>query len=574
MKSNTILKLLTSASFVLLLGTVTLSFLFRFWKLDTIPYGLNWDEAAYGYNAYSILVTGKDEWGRWFPLFLKSFGDYKPALLSYLQIPFIQLLGLTILATRVPVALLSCISVFSWFLIQKNYAFFKNSAHKQFLLYLGTLLFSTAPWLLHYSRAAMDPIVSFSFLLLGFALFSSKKVVQRWLGVVSLLLAMYTYNSARLFVPISIVAHFVFFERENILVFVRKQFPRALQYGVVLCASVLILLFSFFTEAGARAQSVFFLNNPTIHTRTAESLTKSVVLEIPGARLFAHKGITSFYLLAKNYLVHFDPSFLFFETTISARHGFSRHGNLLLITLPLILLGAVFQKRFTKNDWFFLFWLLVSVVPSALSDDVPHSGRTLLQLPAYIYFATRGAEYLLTQAAGFRISKKIPSVELLMLVVSGLVSFNVALYFVDFYRYFPEESYGAWQGDVRTVMQYLTKEGRDEYAQVVISNELIDRSIFYAFYTAQEPQQVQASLTAVVDSFTYDNVRVSKLGICDLSQKNTLVISEKKLETIMPWQDTILAESRFGEETILGYVYNTTVFPESYLAELAQTCGK
>lgn len=574
MKSNTLSKLLSTAALVLLLGTLLLSIGFRFWKLDSIPFGANWDEAAYGYNAYSILLTGKDEWGVQFPLFLKSFGDYKPALLSYLQIPFIQLLGLNVLATRLPVALLSVVSVFAWYYIQKQYAFFKDSKHAHFLLYLGTVLFSTAPWLVHYSRAAMDPIVSFAFLMLGLALFTSKKMMTRWFGVVSLVLAMYTYNSARIFVPIIIVAQFVFFERENIFVFIQKQQPRALQYGTVFFASVLILLFSLFTEAGARAQSVFFLSNPTIHTETAEAFTRSVTLGIPGVGIFAHKGITSFYLLAKNYLVHFDPSFLFFENTLSARHGFSRHGNLLLVTLPLILLGMVFQKRSTKNDWFFLFWLLIAVIPSALSDDVPHSGRTLLQLPAYIYFATRGVEFLLTYVASLKFSKKVPVAELLMLLITGAVSFNVALYFVDMYRYFPEESYGAWQGDVRTVMEYLTEEKRNEYAQVVVSNELIDRSIFYSFYTMQDPAQVQQSLTAVADSFTHENVRVAQLGICDLSLKDSLIISEKKLETIMPWQDTILAQTRFGEPTILGYVYNTTVFPESYLAELAQSCEK
>jgi hypothetical protein len=52
--------------------------------IASTPILLNPDEAALGYNAYSILQTGKDEHGQSFPLHLKSFGDYKPALYTYI----------------------------------------------------------------------------------------------------------------------------------------------------------------------------------------------------------------------------------------------------------------------------------------------------------------------------------------------------------------------------------------------------------------------------------------------------------------------------------------------------------
>ena len=40
-----------------------LAFILRFYRLDTYPL-LNPDEAAIGYNAYSLLQTGKDEHGQ------------------------------------------------------------------------------------------------------------------------------------------------------------------------------------------------------------------------------------------------------------------------------------------------------------------------------------------------------------------------------------------------------------------------------------------------------------------------------------------------------------------------------
>jgi len=47
---------------ILLLGAF-----FRFFRLTTAPPGLNWDEVSIGYNAYSILITGRDEWDSYYP---------------------------------------------------------------------------------------------------------------------------------------------------------------------------------------------------------------------------------------------------------------------------------------------------------------------------------------------------------------------------------------------------------------------------------------------------------------------------------------------------------------------------
>jgi hypothetical protein len=67
----------------LLILIIFLAISLRFINLSTIPIGFNDDEAAFGYNAYSILKAGRDEWGRFlpFPVF-ESFGDWKLAIRS------------------------------------------------------------------------------------------------------------------------------------------------------------------------------------------------------------------------------------------------------------------------------------------------------------------------------------------------------------------------------------------------------------------------------------------------------------------------------------------------------------
>ena len=61
--------------FLILFLIVILAFLLRFYQLSTNPPGLNLDEVAIGYNAYSILRTGRDEYGKFLPIVFRSHDD-------------------------------------------------------------------------------------------------------------------------------------------------------------------------------------------------------------------------------------------------------------------------------------------------------------------------------------------------------------------------------------------------------------------------------------------------------------------------------------------------------------------
>ena len=83
-----------------------LSAFLRLWHLGSIPSSLYSDEVDQGYNAYSLLKTGKDEHGKFLPVSLRSFGDWKPPLPTYLMIPSIMIFGLNEFAVRFPSAIL------------------------------------------------------------------------------------------------------------------------------------------------------------------------------------------------------------------------------------------------------------------------------------------------------------------------------------------------------------------------------------------------------------------------------------------------------------------------------------
>jgi len=79
---------------------IAIGIFFRFYKLGITPAGFYLDEAAMGYNAYSIAKTGKDEFGKAIPLIFRSFLDFKTPIYTYILVPLIPIFGLSIYTVR------------------------------------------------------------------------------------------------------------------------------------------------------------------------------------------------------------------------------------------------------------------------------------------------------------------------------------------------------------------------------------------------------------------------------------------------------------------------------------------
>src|SRR3989344_3203012 len=139
-----------------------LSFLVRFYKAGEVPNGVNEDEAAFGYNAYSILKTGQDEHGVWFPIIsMQSFGDYKATLYSYLAIPGIIIGGLNPLTTRFPAVLFGALTSGFLFLLSRKLL------HSTPGGVAAGLLLALSPWHIYIARTAHESVIALFFIVLG-----------------------------------------------------------------------------------------------------------------------------------------------------------------------------------------------------------------------------------------------------------------------------------------------------------------------------------------------------------------------------------------------------------------------
>ena len=154
----------------------------RFFQLGQNPPGLYWDEVSLGYNAYSILTTGRDEHGEWLPLTrFKAFGDYNPPGYIYATVPSIALFGLNEFAVRFPSALFGSLTVLlTYFLV-------KEISKNRLWALLSALILAAMPWHVHFSRAAFETNVSVFWVALGsIFFFRFVKSSKNWQLIISL----------------------------------------------------------------------------------------------------------------------------------------------------------------------------------------------------------------------------------------------------------------------------------------------------------------------------------------------------------------------------------------------------
>jgi len=189
-----------------------LAFTIRFYQLNNPDHGFYLDEAAIGYNAYSILKTGKDEFGKSFPLLFRSFTDFKAPLYIYLTVLPIKILGLGIFSTRFISAFSGSIAVICIYFLLKLIT--KNN---RLLSFLTALVLTIAPWHVFYSRGAWESNLSF-LLLLGATLFcvygfTTKRRLFFLLGSIFFVLSTYAYHGQRIVAPL-IFGFYLFYYRK------------------------------------------------------------------------------------------------------------------------------------------------------------------------------------------------------------------------------------------------------------------------------------------------------------------------------------------------------------------------
>ena len=132
----------------LLVGVIVVGGLLRTWGWPDVPRGLNQDEVSAGYEAWSLLTTGKDRWGSPWPAYFASWGTGQNVLYSYLSIPFIALGGMTAAALRAVQLLAGLLTLVLVYPVAERA---RSGAG-----FWATLVVAVSPWHLMLSRWALE----------------------------------------------------------------------------------------------------------------------------------------------------------------------------------------------------------------------------------------------------------------------------------------------------------------------------------------------------------------------------------------------------------------------------------
>lgn len=452
---------------VILLIALTL----RVWKLGSIPAGLTPDEASLGYNAYSILKTGRDEYGKFLPIIFKSFGDYKPGLYVYLAVPFVANLGLNEFAVRLPSALAGVASVWLLYLLVRE--LFKNEK----LAIVSGLVMALNPWSIYFSRGAWEVNVALTLTLAGIYFFFKSRVESKYfiLSCLFFALTLLTYQGAKLATGIVILILLVLYWRDIIKF---KAQHLALGLGVATIIS-LPIIFSFFIGQTARLNvfSVFSYPRPKDYLQTflnegGEKVNSLTYYLFHSEALNFARGVLG------RYFNHFSTRFLFFEGDWqNPRHTPPYQGVLVLGDLVLLVFGfAALVKMGAKKEVLFVWlWLALAPLPSILSRDQVHAARALNMSIPLIILISLGLT---------KVSKKF-------LPLVGLIYLGSYVYFLDaYFIHVPAHGSEYWQYGYKQMVEVITPIQKN-YKAVYIEQSFAQPYIYFLFFQKYDPASYQ-----------------------------------------------------------------------------------
>ncbi len=485
-----------------LFGVILLAVFLRFWQIDRVPPSLYWDEVSQGYNAYSILKTGKDEHQELLPLArLKAFGDYKAPAYTYLDVPFIGLFGKTTLGVRFPSALFGSLTVLlTYFLVYE--LFYKNVDKKKICLWAAFFL-AISPWHIQLSRVAYEANIATFFTVLAIYLFFLAKRTSPHLFILSSLafvFSLYSFNAHRIFIPLfCIILGIIYFKD---LLKVKKFIGMAIVAGFILLLPLLAYLRT--PESKLRFNEVNIFTDFEIIKQSNSMIAQDHNSII--ARFFHNRRVLYSLSYVKHYFDFFNPSYLFISGDGNPRFSLRDNGELFLWELPLLLIGfylLVSQK--SKSTFLIIGWFLLAPVAGALARETPHALRSETFIPTYQIISALGIVCITNLLK--KINKKIR--RFLITIFIAAVFLSVYVFLHNYSVHYPVNFSYEWQYGYKEAVLEAEKL-KDDYDYIVFTESYGRPYIYVLFYGNASPVMYWSEGIVSRDRFGFYDV--SKVG--------------------------------------------------------------
>lgn len=492
-----------------IITVILIAALIRGLQLGKIPHGMTWDEAAIGYNGYSVITTRRDEWLNFLPISFKSFGDFKAPLAIYVTGLFTYFLGINVLAVRLPFFIASLFSILG--IIKLTAQLFKNHPLQQYYSVFAGFILALSPWHIHYSRAGFESGIALTFLI--WAILYLEKTIENTfknkketlISVTLFVAAVYTYHSSKIVIPL-IGLLYLSNHKKNILKNIKKIY---IPFGVFIIGLLPFIADSILGEGLTRA-------GVTIFSSKISLLEKCMYI-------------------IKGMLIHFSPGYLILGETTTLRHSTGYLGVLFPTTAFLFFVGmvSVFFNKKLKNKVTLrkaILLMMIGILPAAVAFEVPHSNRALLALPGFIITAIFGLDYIVeafkntkidTSVLGTHGEKNIIAKAIIGTLLAGQVLFSVSFlhyYFTEFSKTSVDAFNDGYLEAFEIVKKYeMGIEGYPEAEKIVFSTEYGQPYIYALFSKHISP--IEYNNGALIKYEFYPEITVA-----DLDRPNAVIV--------------------------------------------------
>ncbi|MEK7166543.1 MAG: glycosyltransferase family 39 protein [Patescibacteria group bacterium] len=443
----------------------------RLYRLTNIPNSVSADEAAFGYNAYSLSITGRDEFGTFLPLTLRSFDDYKNPLFGYALIPTIKLFGLNAWSIRLVSAIAGILLIPFIFLISRILT------DNLRISLLAALFGSISPWLIQYSRVAIDMELALFFSLLAVWLFlmAPKKPVLFLAASAAFAASFYTYHSSKVWVPLIFIC----------LLFYVKNINRFVLLALLLLGLALVPYFiQLKTSAvGLRPYAISVFANQEVIIRDAKFIAEDLGKNIIEGKFIHNRRFTALNQAVNGYFSVFNP-YIYFGTNQSNHSPLTR--LFYLWQIPLFIIGFLVFTRNNKAWWLLGIWIFIGMIPGGLTIFPPYDRRVLLISFPLILFMAFGLHNLVT-----RITPYPAFLWLFKLFSVTLVTFSVFFYLHHYFVHGINTVVDMWGNGMKEVVS-ITSSLKNKYQHVYVSLKLNQPLTFFLFYEKYDPQKYLA----------------------------------------------------------------------------------
>ncbi|KKP59975.1 MAG: hypothetical protein UR52_C0001G0055 [Candidatus Gottesmanbacteria bacterium GW2011_GWA1_34_13] len=490
----------------ILTGIIILTVFLIFFKLGKIPISLHGDEVGVGYNAYTLLKYGVDEYNKKFPISFRA--DVTP-IIFYVTIPAIALFGLNEFSIRLPSALVGIFTTIIFyifikeliktFLLKNKSSVLNQNFSFSMLALLSTLFISISPWHIQLSRIVHDAAYGLFLQLCGLTLFfkfiRNKSKLLFILSISILSLSVYAYHSPRLTTPLLIILLFWIFRKFISL----KQ---------IICALIIVILISV----------------PLITDIISKPFSQS---RFAGINLFIGLNPSNFSLIdiiikfILNYVQQFNPFVLFYDTSNTRYFNVCGTGLFYLTSIPFIIIGLYRISFIPKFRKFIYGWIIISVLPGALTSGPPNAGRIAMLFPTIDFLTAFGITHLISITLNN--SKLSLKVVIPLIYTISFINFLNA-YFNDSITRFKQQ----WQYGAKQIAQYTLAQ-ESKYDQIIITDSIKQIYIYILLYGEKNPTVIFSSQNTKRNSYigyaSFGKYEFRKINLNeDLIKSNTLII--------------------------------------------------